>query len=120
MRRAADVAIERIVTAETEQSVSPSRDSLPHPSLANNLASSSAIDGLKFRMVSRRNKHYFGEVRFNGVAMLNPETAALVKFLEGRCLESLDDNAIRGQFGHSHFLHGLLTMVAELKQVLCE
>jgi hypothetical protein len=77
-----------------------------------------SVDQLKFRLITRRAKHYFKDVRFKGPLTL--ESISVIKFLEGRCLETLTHRALQNGLGHLGLVPQLETMLKDLRQVLCD
>jgi len=91
------------------------RDDLVHHVSSASIAS---VDHLKFRIVTRRGRHYFKDVRFKGPLTL--ETIHVVKFFEGRCLESLTAATLHVQFATLPALSQLEKLVRDLRQVLID
>jgi hypothetical protein len=77
-----------------------------------------SVDQLKFRLITRRAKHYFKDVRFKGP--LTMESITVIKFLEGRCLETLTHRTLQNGLGHLGLVPQLETMLKDLRQVLCD
>jgi hypothetical protein len=77
-----------------------------------------SVDQLKFRLITRRGKHYFKDVRFKGALTL--ESITVIKFLEGRCLETLNAHALENSLGHLGLVSHLDTLLKDLRQVLCD
>jgi hypothetical protein len=117
----------RAVSLATRSSPSP-RDALsaedsalvPTPVLQSQASHSHApaVDQLKFRIVARRGKHYFQDVRFKGSLTL--EAITVIKFLEGRCLESLSSRTLQNGLGHIGIVPHLESLLKDLRQVLCD
>ena len=90
------------------------------PSRSSTTAHLRSIDELKFRIVVQRGMHYFRDVRLKSDHPLTRESAAVVKFFEGRCLEQLDKDTLAQHFGRSACLPHLQKMIGELQEVLCD
>jgi hypothetical protein len=74
------------------------------------------IDHLKFRIVTRKGRHYFRDVRYvNGT-----DGRELTHFLEGRALEELTPVLLRTSFNGTPYLPDLQTLVHDLQRVFCE
>jgi hypothetical protein len=74
------------------------------------------IDQLKFRIVKKKGRHYFRDVRFEAGANGYPITS----FLEGRALEDLSPVLLRSFFPQSRILPHLQSLVRDLQRVFCE
>ncbi len=77
-----------------------------------------SVDQLKFRLITRRGKHYFKDVRFKGALTL--ESITVIKFLEGRCLETLTHRTLQTGLGHLGLVPHLENLLKDLRQVLCD
>jgi len=77
-------------------------------------------DPLKFRIVERRGKHFFMDVRFKGPQVKQEDERAIEDFFEGQSLEGLSPELMTAFLGNLKVLPRLLKLVTDLQQILCE
>ena len=95
-------------------------DSGIQPALPAISAQHASIDGLRFKLKTRGERHYFSEVRFGDGDARTPEMQAVVKMLSRKCLEDLTREYISEVLGDSPHLREVQNLISELQAVLCE
>jgi len=77
------------------------------------------MDPLKFRLVERDGRRFFSNVRFNALHVEPMQREAVVRFFEGRELDSLRAESLERELGSLSILPRLQKMVADLKELFC-
>ena len=81
---------------------------------------STEIDHFKFRIESREGRHFFKHVRFTAPHYNTAEEHTIVKFFEGRCLESITLEALATALFPIAMLPRLQDLIGELREVFCD
>ncbi len=77
------------------------------------------LDHFKFRIVRRRGKHYFKDVRFRPPKASNGDRE-IVEFFEGKCIENISLKELTETLGNSPILPRIHALVTELRKVLSD
>ncbi|HYF51746.1 MAG TPA: hypothetical protein VEJ63_20185 [Planctomycetota bacterium] len=127
MRKSADLAAPRrsrtdaTASSAAQQALTSSHERISQPVLHDRPVIPEpppSVDHLRFRLVTRRGKHYFKDVRYKGPLTL--DTIAVVKYFEGRCLENLTPATLGESFPLEPILPQIEKLVRDLRQVLVD
>ncbi|HYG77277.1 MAG TPA: hypothetical protein VEK08_19890 [Planctomycetota bacterium] len=81
--------------------------------------SSSIVDNLRFKIVSRDGQHFFTEVRLKGCGLSERERSSIVKLLDGESLENLTPHYVSSHLKQTRHATEVQDMISQLQAVLC-
>jgi hypothetical protein len=76
------------------------------------------LDQLRFRVVEENGRHVFRNVHLDNPDIPESERSALVRFLEGRCLEDLNPGTLAKVIGPTPVLPLAVRLIKDLKALL--
>lgn len=100
--------------------VSHKKDSPIDAVLSSNQAPEhSSLDGLRFKLIARGERHYFTDVRFSSEFVKTSDMLAVTTLLGGQCLEELNTDFVAAVLGDSPCCNEIQNLISELQAVLC-